>query len=268
MIVVAWNMRRSRGGWDLLHGGGALDADVHILCEAPKPPRRLLAVGQWRTVGLADALPLDKPVVREWSTAVLARSSPTFITDARTAREYKTPLQLPFKPSRPGSWTAASVKVGRATITVVALYGLLDEKSDASVHRSLSELSPLFDHPKYGKNLLLGGDLNIFANPRSADPARERHLAVLDRIEAYGLRRCLGKFKRPLREAINDPCPCGLRRCRRHWRTYRRHPQNPGPAYEEDFLFASDPLFARLEECRVLPFADLSDHAPVMARFS
>jgi len=208
------------------------------------------------------------PVTRDWSTAVAARTKPTYITDARAAREYKARPLLPFKPSRPGTWTAARVKVGRVTVTAIALYGLLDEMSDASVHRSMSELSPIFDHRTYGKYVLLGGDLNVFANPRPDDPTRERHLAVLTRLEAYGLSNCLEKFKRPKQQADADPCPCGDAGCRRHWRTYRRSEAAPGLAYQEDFLFASRALADRLERCEVLPFQPSSDHAPLRATFA
>ena len=167
MDVIVWNMHQLNQNWKLLGPGEALAADIHLLCEAPKPPRGVKAIGQWGTTGLADDLPLDKPVTREWSTAVAARTAPVYVTDARIAREYKAPLLLPFKPSRPGTWTAARVKVGRITVTAISLYGLLDERSDASVHRSLSELSPIFDHRIYGRYVLIGGDFNIFREPSS-----------------------------------------------------------------------------------------------------
>jgi endonuclease/exonuclease/phosphatase (EEP) superfamily protein YafD len=206
--------------------------------------------------------------MREWSTAVAASTGPTFITDARRAREYKDHPILPFKPSRQGTWTAARVKVGRLTITVVALYGLLDEKSDASMHHSLSEISPIVDHPVYRKYVLLGGDFNIFANPRPDDRARQRHLSVLTRLEAYGLKNCLDGFKRPLKEAREDPCPCGVVGCRRHWRTFRKSVSAPGPAYQEDHLFASKAMTKFLRKCSVLEFRPSSDHAPVRATFA
>lgn len=97
-------------------------------------------------------------------------------------------------------------------MTVISIYGLLDERSDRSVHRSLSELSPIFDHEAYGKYLLLGGDLNILANPRPDDPVRDRHLTVLSRIRAYGLVDCLEKAlleRDPPRGGLAN-CPCGL----------------------------------------------------------
>ncbi|MDQ3401441.1 MAG: hypothetical protein M3470_10605 [Chloroflexota bacterium] len=41
-------------------------------------------------------------------------------------------------------------------VTAVALYGLLDEFSDASVHRSLSELSPIFHDARYNGRVVRG----------------------------------------------------------------------------------------------------------------
>jgi hypothetical protein len=38
----------------------------------------------------------------------------------------------------------------------------LDEKSDASVHRSLSELTPLLEDRRYNERLIIGGDLNTW----------------------------------------------------------------------------------------------------------
>ncbi len=264
MDVVVWNMHQLPDNWNLLREGAELDADIHLLCEAPRPARGSQAIGQWRTVGLEDALPLDHPVKREWSTALAARNEITWITDARIDRQYKA--KLPFKPSRPGSWTAGRVKIGRVAVTAISLYGLMDEKSDASVHRSLSELSPIFDHKEYGKYLLLGGDLNIFANPRPADPARARHLAVLERIAAYGLTSCLTVAKRPARQPLED-CPCGDEGCR-HQRTFQKSSKAPGRAYEEDYLFASKALARKLHSCEVLQFRATSDHAPLRARFN
>ena len=265
MDVLVWNMQHDERNWRLLRDGAELEADIHVLCEAPKPRKPIAAVGEWRTVGLDDDLPLDRQRAdRPWSTAVAARSGPAYITDARMARGYQLPALLPFKPSRPGSWTAARVKAGTSMITVIALYGLMDEKSDASIHRSLSELSPIFDHRKYGKDVLLGGDFNIVANPRSDDPAAGRHLAVLARLEAYGLVNCLDQAERLETDRFMD-CPCGERPCTRHWRTYRR---KGAAAYQEDYLFASRRMLRKLTGCEVLPFRPSSEHAPLRASFS
>jgi hypothetical protein len=266
MDVLVWNMNQRERNWSLFRSGEELDADVHILCEAPRPPRGTNAIGQWRTLGIDVDLPLDKPVKREFSTGIAVRSGEelTWITDARRDRYYKAPL--PFKPSRPGTWTAGRVQMDKLAITCVALYGLMDEKSDASVHRSLSELSPIFDHKAYGKYLLLGGDLNILTNPRPDDPVRGRHIAVLDRIRAYGLTSCLDAATEPDRVPLVDS-PCRVEGCR-HQRTFRKHSKAKGTAYEEDYLFASKGLIRRLWTCEVLDFRPTSDHAPLRATFN
>jgi hypothetical protein len=146
---------------------------------------------------------------------------------------------------------------------VIAVYGLLDEKSDASVHRSLSELTPIFDHPRYGKNVLLGGDLNIFANPRRDDPARARHDSVLQRLGALGMTSCLAVAKRPRRSQLIG-CPCRDPGCR-HQRTYLGHATDE--PYEEDFLFMSKALKDKLHTCEVVEGIASSDHAPLKATF-
>jgi exonuclease III len=147
-------------------------------------------------------------------------------------------------------------------VTAIALYGLMDEPSDASVHRSLSELSPIFDHEDYGRLLLLGGDLNVLAG-RPQRAHLDRHQVVLERIRAYGLIDCL-EATRP--HGVLDDCPCG----RSHTWTYRsRRRGRSHIPYQDDYLFAS-PALARggqLVDCKALPFTEASDHAPVVASF-
>src|SRR5207253_1966808 len=67
---------------------------------------------------------------------------------------------IPFANSRPGSWIAATVLVGSAEITCISLYGLIEELTDASMDRSLSNVSPIFSDPKRNDLVLLGGDFN------------------------------------------------------------------------------------------------------------
>src|SRR5205807_2056046 len=110
--------------------------------------------------------------------------------------------------------TAVRVDLGGTWITAVSLYGLMDERSDASVHRSLSELSPIFDHEEYRKHLLLGGDLNVLAG-RPVRNYLDRHQVVLARIRAYGLRDCLERMRIP---GALPNCPCELGpSCRHTW---------------------------------------------------
>jgi hypothetical protein len=266
--VVVWNMAHKAVNWRFLSDDPELSgADLSLLCEASPPPAGVEAQGLWSTEGLEVDLGPNKPVKRPWSTAIASPHPLTAISDARVDRSYGE--QLPFKPSRPGSWTAASVDVDGVKGTAISLYGLLDEKSDASVHRSLSELSPIFDHKTYRKNLLLGGDLNILAG-RPVGDHLDRHQVVLERIKAYGLVDCLEKTvleTTPPRGGL-EGCECGRGDDCTHTRTkfVTEHPTVP---YQDDYLFASRALADRLENCHALPVnADSpSDHAPIIATF-
>jgi hypothetical protein len=82
---------------------------------------------------------------------------------------------------------------------------LLDELSDASVHRSLSELSPILDDPKYNKLVVLGGDLNTGTQWPKDEAFNKRDRNLLERIEALGLVDCLRAKRAPGRL---DGCPC------------------------------------------------------------
>jgi hypothetical protein len=227
----------------------------------------LEAVGHGSTEGLEAVLGAEYPVKRPWSTAIVSSHPLITITDARVDRHYGKPL--PFAPSRPGTWTAALTDVKGVKVTAISLYGLMDEKSDASVHRSLSELSPIFDHESYGKRLLLGGDLNILAG-RPAGSYLDRYQVVLARIRAYGLIDCLEKSllaRVPPRGGLLN-CPCGLDDgCTHTWTKLDR--QRPTIPYQDDYLFASPALANHLADCHALPFSDdlLSDHAPIVATF-
>jgi len=266
--TVVWNMQQKLRNWDVLRGRDELkDADISLLCEAPPAPADLQPVGLGRTEGLESALGPDRPVKRAWSTAIASPHPLIPTTDARVDRHYGE--LLPFEPSRPGTWAAASVHVNRVKVTAISLYGLMDERSDASVHRSLSELSPIFDHKTYGKHLLLGGDLNILANPRRDDPVRDRHLVVLSRIKAYGLVDCLEKAlleREPPRGGLAN-CPCEVGEGCTH--TWTKRVQGSPIPYQDDHLFASSALANRLVSCVALPFSEdsPSDHAPIVATF-
>lgn len=268
MKTIVWNMAQKVRNWDVLIEWPELrDADVSLLCEAGRPPHDVAAEGAWSTLGLEAALGPEKPVKRPWSTAIASPHSLDLIEDARVDRYYRDPL--PFRASRRGTWIAASAGIGDVRVTAISIYGLLDEKSDASVHRSLSELSPIFDHETYGKRLLLGGDLNILAG-RPVGDHLDRHQVVLERIKAYGLVDCLEKTvlaRDPPRGGL-EGCQCGRGDDCTHTRT-KFDPKRPTIPYQNDYLFASRKLAERLGDCIALPVTgdSPSDHAPIVATF-
>jgi hypothetical protein len=262
MKVVAWNMAHRVASWKALE---KLDADIALLSEA-----RVLKTVNENVLGGKKTEGRDR-YSRPWATAVVSRHGLREIQDARASR-YGRAVKVPFENSRPGSWTAAVVSVPDVgEVTAISLYGLLDEKSDASVHRSLSEFSPIFEDARYNRLVLLGGDLNILANPQADDPGRERHLVVLARIKAFGLADCLEQafLGRNPRRPGPPNCPCGLGHgCTHTWtKLDSKHPTVP---YQDDYLFASPALAERLVSCEALAhdvWPSPSDHYPAVATF-
>ncbi len=146
--VVVWNMHAVADNWPVLQEHPDLsDADVFLLCEAPPwdglVPKGLEVKGHGSTKGLGcrcEGPGCDK---RTYSTAI---ASPHHLEDMpeRTRVDTYYRRHLPFAASRAGTWTAALVDLGDVKLTAITLYGLNDEAYDASVHRSLSELSPVW----------------------------------------------------------------------------------------------------------------------------
>lgn len=181
---------------------------------------------------------------------------------------------IPFIAHRPGTWIAAKTSIGTQDIACVSLYGLMDELSDASMHTSLSEISPIFSDPAHKDLVLLGGDFNTST---AVEVGRERHELVLDRIEAYGLKDCLKDWRRDQGLGPLAGCPCNAPATCVHTLT-RLYPdkagkQAPWPeriAPQVDYLFASPGLAGRVDEIVDIPpeeWESLSDHRPIVVRF-
>jgi hypothetical protein len=257
MRVVAWNMQHKVASWASL---AKLDAEIALLSEA-----RVLKGLESNFVGGEETEGRDE-YRRPWATAVVSPHALRAIEDARASRGGRA-IKVPFESSRPGTWTAAVASVPEVgEVTAISLYGLMDEKSDASVHRSLSELAPVFDDARYNELLLLGGDLNTWTGWEAGSPHLARDRVVLDRIRAYGLVDCL-EAKRP--SGRLEGCPCSLGEGCTHTRT-RLDPRYPDVPYQMDYLFASPALAERLVSCEALghdTWPSPSDHFPIVATF-
>lgn len=256
MDIVAWNMASKVRNWKALE---ELDADVALLNEATPVPEGVGAVSHGSTVG--------RDYARRFSTAVGSSHALLELNDAKSSR-YGRQLDLPFESSRPGSWTAAVVSVeGFGDVTAISLYGLMDEKSDTSIHRSLSELAPAFEDKRYNKQLVLGGDLNTWTGWKAGSWHLKRDRVLLERIEAFGLVDCLEQTRPPGRL---ENCPCSFGEECTHTRT-RVDPRYPHIPYQMDYLFASRALAKRLTSCQALDspsWRKRSDHFPIVATFS
>ncbi len=254
--VVVWNIASKARAWPALD---SLEPDICLLNEAVVPQGR---AGAWSDVGTLGRDGKKRP----WTAAVISRLPSAPITDARPQwRQSKR--EVPFQCSRPGSWVAASVDTPLGVVTAVAIYGLLDEFSDASVHRSLSELSPIVDDARYKGLVILGGDLNTgtqWSRGEQSFNARDRNL--LDRIAALGLVDCIRAKRAPGRL---DGCLCLEGSDCAHVRT-RRDARHRDVPYQTDYLFVSSKLSSALISCEALATDEwfaISDHAPIVADF-
>jgi endonuclease/exonuclease/phosphatase family metal-dependent hydrolase len=256
--VVVWNIAQKPRALKALDE--SLSPDIALLNEATVPSER---PGTWSREGTLGRDGKRRP----WSAAVLTSHLHSEIRDA-CPRFRQNMRSVPFMCSRPGVWVAATVEPpGWPRITAVALYGLLDELSDASVHRSLSELSPLLDDPRYSEHVLIGGDLNTGTQWPRGDRWMERDRNLLERFRVLGLVDCLAAKRKPGRL---DGCTCQFGDDCNHTRT-RRDPRHLSIPYQTDYLFASKALADRLASCESLATDEwfaLSDHAPIVANFS
>jgi hypothetical protein len=221
-----------------------------------------------------------KPYNRKrWSAAVMSPLGPTVLgeNDVRATSSYAAHRRrpdIPFTNSRPGSWIAATVAVGTEKVTCVSLYGLIEELTDASMHRSLSEISPIFSDPRHNGLVLLGGDFNTIT--ASDGSVSERDRIVLDRIWAYGLVDCLAE--RRDENAVPAPTNPDSEDKPRGYTLTRLIPNKAGehiPRQDRrhlqvDYLFASQGLADRLDaviEISPDEWERYSDHRPIIAMF-
>lgn len=154
----------------------------------------------------------------------------------------------------PEAVVVADTKISSKEIKIVSLYGrIINGFSITTLHRSLSDITPLFQTQKGRDWILLGGDFNASIQCDERMPSYEgdrSHYLFFEILKNFGLRDCLEKFHQ------------GRVRTLRHSKT--EYP------WQNDYLFAGKSLFHYCISCDVIndvALYKISDHNPIIANF-
>src|ERR1700733_4778629 len=160
--LVTWNMdhwRRSAElraeAWTYLEA--ELRPDVALVQESVPPPT-LRIPPVFRATGISD----DRKTPacdRGWGSAVVS-----FGPDLRALEFAKSsfrPDLLPLLRTFPGSVAIAEIPTAGEALVVISAYGVIDlGYAEITVHRILSDLTPLIDERR-ARRMVIAGDLNI-----------------------------------------------------------------------------------------------------------
>ena len=182
-----------------------------------------------------------------WGTGVFSKYALSEITSIDKGKK-----TIPLLISHPGALVTSQLTIHNQDIIAVSLYGKMDKSGYATttLHRSLSDLTPLLDgQRKRSRWLLIGGDFN--ADPLIDKQQRNSaHHIFYERLKDFKLYDCCKKFN-PERVQTNRSS-----RSNQKW--------------ENDRLFAGKDLYDRLISCEVIDdpnLYELSDHNPIVAEF-
>lgn len=275
MRLVTWNMDHWRRraelraeAWQYLET--ELRPDVALLQETVPPPS-LLRAPVFRSGGLLDerkAPPRDL----EWGSAIVS-----FGPQLHAITSAKSPFHtepVPLLRTFAGSVAVAQVGENDDALVLVSAYGLIDRGyADTTVHRILSDLTPLIDQRK-ARRMVIAGDLNITTqwSERHSKFLRNRHDEVLRRDRNLFERfRALGFENIVVRSEPGPLAGCGCHdgeECR-HVQT-QRHDSSEFP-WQNDYVFVTRDLG---EQNPVITVADheaawnLSSHCPIVVEFA
>lgn len=256
--VASWNMDywRRRGAKSQAKSWGYLDdevaADVALLQEAKAPDGRAAVSGR-REIYQGQG----------WTSLIATDLSARPIRTAR-ARHSKRVSRL--HRTHPGCLAVAEITLpnGRPLIAA-SVYGKIDDGyAQTTMHRLLTDLTPLFDESGSRRDrwVVVGGDLNV--STQLPKPYGRWSNSVFDRIEAFGFVNLTEMGVRQHPERRLSDCKCSDPDCA-HVQTATHR---TGTQYQNDYLFASEALAERLEDCVVQSAGgEFSDHWPVVAEF-
>lgn len=270
MRIVTWNMQRTRENW----------TKVTEFLEDPEPTAVLLqeAVAPpdgWD--GAAFVLPGGSPEAPWAVQAGGPRSGGTAIVANGGFAAVRQLVPVPLEEwtgqqitaSHPGAFTAAEVTLASGeVVAVVSFYAVWDRQdgigifSEATAHRSISDLTPLLQRPPAG-GLVVAGDFNAYYE--YGDRWDGRYMTVFSRLDAYDL-PAIGPFG----DGPLAGCPCRKGDECRHVQTYLHQKKVGNNPLQLDFVLANAAVRDRLPSVAPYPGArfDASDHLPVLLTLS
>lgn len=233
--VVTWNMdywkrnkEQRQDAWDYLTD--EIRPDIALLQECVPPPDMSKEYNViYREIG----------GTRNWGSAVLTRGYPI--------------KEVEFENSLPGCVVATEVEVPGIIMTAISVYGMLCKYNYATttMHRILSDLTPLLHGQRGSRTFIMGGDYNV--SPQWDERYKHRdpsHQLVFDRIEDLKLVNCTLQYFGKLVQT-------------------NHHARSNYP-WQNDYLHASKKLAAKMMSCKVLDderVREFSNHVPVLAQF-
>lgn len=263
MRIVVWNMSHWQRRRDHINAWNYLESlrpDFALLQEAVPP-------SDW---------PADRLVYRDggidakrrWGSAVISFQNPVSPIVAITLNVGSRPHNL--LGTHPGTVAIAETVIRGHSYALCSVYGLIDNGyATTTMHRILSDLTPLFDAAEYRGRCVLGGDLNVCTQWHGANArANAVHRTVFDRLAAFGLESGTAAFIPPDRGRLAG-CKCTDSPCF-HVRTQRHKDDPRSYPWDNDYVFMSAKLIPHLTACA----PDTGDsawkwssHCPVIADF-
>lgn len=251
---VSWNMShwqrtpaQREAAWTYL---ASLRPDVALLQEAV--PSKGLGENTYvyQSSGIGPT--------RKWGSLLVSYVGP--VTEVRTARSKHSRKDADLHRTYPGSLAIAEV----AGLVGISWYGIIEDGyAVTTVHRQLSDLTPLIDSP-LGRKLIIAGDLNISSQFTGMDGRRHRNL--LERFTTLDLVDCFA-LNRPARKSLSE-CPCADQPCL-HVQT-QQHPRSNIP-WQNDYFFVSSKLASQVRACYAVDGEEAwqhSGHRPIVMELS
>ena len=239
---------------------GSLDVDVALLQEATPPPSDLTRPPTGtRPVGVDREAWRSLPGPARWWCSAVAVWNVDLL--APSDEDRSEPLYV----SQKGAYAGGVVTMNDSAVVVASVYALWDygwlprgtkpRYAHTSLHRAISDLTPVLDSAAHGMPVIVGGDFNT--SSQFPSPHREAFRTVHERLTGLGLHNV---SLRP-EDQLLAGCPCDDEPCR-HLQTYEG-----AIPYQDDYLYMSEDLVRRtrlVQMERTEAVQAVSDHFPLI----